>query len=81
MTFTGLFCCRFFKILACRYSTLASVGAGKNRSHTSSLSWATFAAIRIMTTRMDRMRARGMTEVWRSSVGVGRHSFSNRVIE
>lgn len=81
VTFGGLFFNRFFKILACRYSTLASAVMGKNCSHTSSLSWATLATIRIMMTRMVKMTARGITDAWSSSLGVGRHSRSKRVTE
>lgn len=59
----ALFFNLFLRILACRYSTLASAAVEKNRSQTISLSWATLAAIRAMTSRVTRMAAKGITEL------------------
>lgn len=71
----------FLRILACRYSTLASAATVKNRSQTISRSWETLAAISAMMSRASRMAVSGSTELYSSSLGLGRHCFSNRVTE
>lgn len=71
----------FLRILACKYSTLFSAAVEKNCSQTSSLTWDILPASRVMVSRMRRMAARGHMESLSSSLGLGRHSLSNKVTE
>lgn len=71
----------FLRILACRYWTLASAAVEKKCSQTSSLTWATLEAMRAISDRLSRTAARGRRERESSSLGLGRHFFSNRLTE
>lgn len=71
----------FLSILACRCSTLCSAVVEKNLSHTTSLTWDSLPAMTAIMSSINKMAINGAIEFKSSSLGLGRHFFSNKVIE